>query len=498
MAVSLTDLVSAPAGKLRGIRTGKGVNLYLGIPYAVPPVGDRRFLPAELHGGWEGVRECTAFSASPAQPGLDHSWDILWSAEFVVSVQDFAEDSLTLNIWAPEGGENLPVVLYFYGGGFVCGGSSCEIYDGQALAEKGVIYVTFNHREGNFGTFATEELAAMSPGGRAGNQLLSDGVCALRWIHENIASFGGDPNNVTIWGQSSGAIEVESLLVNPMAKDLFARAIVMGYEVWAEKLFRKPLNNAPLAEAFARCSGMLRESGMTLRELQSAGPDKVLALPQFDSLTIGGFGIDADYRTALASGWGGTKPVLLGTVPGDTMMIPFFHSPSELLWENVHRLFPEHGGELEALYQGGGITKEFRSDAMKSVMLGAAAARMAAGAGPTFLYHFTHALPGPYADRFGAFHSCEVPYFTRRFTDLRKDYWQEQDFRLGDFCSGLAARFIQSGQTGFAPTDGTTVFHIDAKRQEEEPFSQEKKEVWLKCIEELYAPGREDVEIRRS
>ncbi len=491
MAIQMTEVVNTAAGKLRGIRTEKGYNLFLGIPYAKPPVGLRRFMPAELHDGWEGVRDCVSFSKSPAQPGLDHSFDTLWTTEFVVSVQEFEEDSLTLNIWAPPEGENLPVVLYFYGGGFICGGSSCEIYDGESLAKQNIIFVSFNHREGNFGAFATEELAEQSPEGKTGNQLLSDGVCALRWIHENISAFGGDPENVTIWGQSSGAIEVETLLVSPVAKELFARAIVMGYVVYAEKLFRKPIQNVPFAEACAQCLQILTGAGMTLDELRQASPEAVLALPQFATLTIGGYGIGMDYRSALQAGRGGLKPVMLGTVPGDTMMIPIFLGQPDQFWNRIKALFPIHGADLEAVYNGAPVDRNLRSDVMKSLMLALADARKAVGQAPTWLYHFSHPLPGPHADRFGAFHSCEVPYFLNHFTDLRKDYWQERDFRLGAYTNLQAAQFIRTGSpddSAFRPSDGTTVFCIDAERQEEERFSEEKKTVWLNCLEELYAP----------
>jgi len=218
-------------GEVQGIPTRvTGINAFLGIPFAAPPVGELRFrgpAPAEA---WEGVRLCDDFGYSCWQrddskrPGFKER-----VADFPVPFRylRMSEDCLTLNVWTPaEAGEKLPVMVWFYGGGLQGGTSDDITFDGEGLCQKGVVLVSANYRTGVFGYFAHEELEKENEYGAAGNYGLLDQVAALRWVHENIEAFGGDPENVTIFGCSGGGRSCQGLACTPLTKGLLKRVII--------------------------------------------------------------------------------------------------------------------------------------------------------------------------------------------------------------------------------------------------------------------------------
>ena len=489
MEMRRTDVVRTTRGDLTGLLTEDDIGIYLGIPYAKVPAGERRFLPAVLPDRWEGVRHCDSYGASPMQNELDHSLDRLWTKEFIVSVEDFSEDSLTANIWAPVHGKNMPVVVYCYGGGFTIGGSSCEIYDGSAFARQGIIYVSFNHREGTLGTLALEELEEMNPDHRSGNQILSDEICLLQWIHENIAAFGGDPENVTIWGQSSGAIEVQYLLTSPLTQNLFSKAVIMGFVAYAEEMFmiRELRHEAGLLKG----REILDAFGGTLEELMQCPARRILELPAYGRLTIGGYAIDTDFRSAILAGAGKDKPVLIGTVPGDALMVPMsrIHGNDQL--EKFRTLMPQSLPAFEKIYGLPADDPGVWDDALRCMLLQFGEARNQIQAAPTYLYHFSYVMPGPDSALFGAFHSCEVPYFHDHFSDFRKDYWKEEDYALGGYANELISGFIKTGvpsDPAFKATDGNSLFHISGSAHNDmESMEPQKKQLWKDIVAELAA-----------
>lgn len=201
-----------------------GVRRWLGIPYARPPVGSLRWRPPQPVAPWRGVRAADRMSASPwaspADPGSVYY--------HVPSRMD--EDCLTINVWAPGGVSARPraVMVWIFGGAFVAGSSDYPLYDGAALARDGVVFVSFNYRVGILGFLAHPELAAESPHGVSGNYGLMDQIAALQWVRDNIAAFGGDPDNVTIMGQSAGAFSVGFHCVMPQSRGLFHRGIAQS------------------------------------------------------------------------------------------------------------------------------------------------------------------------------------------------------------------------------------------------------------------------------
>ena len=232
----VTDVVTVSGGQLTGVYTAdQAVEVYAGIPYAAPPVGELRWREPQDPAPWSGVLAADAFapmSMQPQDPVIYSSLaQIVGYHDYKISLTDNyrdanAEDALYLNIWKPAGAqEKLPVLVYIHGGSLQTGQPWYADYRGEGLARKGVIVVNMGYRLGVFGFLATEELQAESPNGTTGNYGLLDQIKALEWVQENIAAFGGDPDNVTLAGESAGSACVTALCTSPLAKGLFRRAI---------------------------------------------------------------------------------------------------------------------------------------------------------------------------------------------------------------------------------------------------------------------------------
>lgn len=203
--------VRVEGGMIAGTRAD-GVERFFGVPYAAPPVGDLRWRAPRPVKAWTGIRAASAFSPVCRQ-----------TVPWITDPQ--SEDCLYLNIWAPKAAKKLPVMVWIHGGGFFGGAGSQPGYDGTRLTQQGVIVVTLNYRLGLFGFFAHPELSAESPAKASGNQGFLDQIAALRWVKRNIAAFGGDPTRVTVMGESAGSVSIGALVVSPLAKGLFQRAI---------------------------------------------------------------------------------------------------------------------------------------------------------------------------------------------------------------------------------------------------------------------------------
>ncbi len=199
-----------------------GVIGWKGIPFAAPPVGDLRWRAPQPAAHWDGVRAATEYGHDCMQVPFPSDAAPLGTPP--------AEDCLYANVWKPEGAKaKLPVIFWIYGGGFVNGGSSPPTYSGAELAKQGVMVVSANYRLGRFGTFAHPQLTAEDPDkGLLGNYGYLDQIAALKWVQDNIAAFGGDPDNVTIVGESAGGMSVHALVTSPLAKGLFAKAVIMS------------------------------------------------------------------------------------------------------------------------------------------------------------------------------------------------------------------------------------------------------------------------------
>lgn len=211
--------VKTANGNLEGKLEKSGVRSFKGIPFAAPPVGDFRWKEPQPVKNWQGVRKATQFGHNGMQSPV--------FGDMAFRSPGMSEDCLYLNVWAPakKTSNLLPVLVYFYGGGFVAGDGSEGRYDGESMASKGMVAVTVNYRLGVFGFMAHPELTKESPHQASGNYGMLDQAAALRWVQQNIAAFGGDPKRVTIAGESAGSVSVSAQMASPLSKDLIAGAI---------------------------------------------------------------------------------------------------------------------------------------------------------------------------------------------------------------------------------------------------------------------------------
>jgi len=214
------DTIQTAEGKIRGaLHSNTGVRTFFGIPFAQPPVGELRWKPPQAVKPWSGVRPALAFGPRCMQAAV--------TTDIVSRAPSISEDCLYLNVWTPAstGGTKLPALVYIFGGGFQAGDGSERRYDGEAIAQKGIVVVTVNYRLGVFGFLALPELTQESPQHASGNYGLLDQAAALQWVHRNIAAFGGNPQRVTIAGESAGSMSVSAQMASPLARNLIAGAI---------------------------------------------------------------------------------------------------------------------------------------------------------------------------------------------------------------------------------------------------------------------------------
>ena len=268
--------VRIDTGALQGSEED-GIRVFRGIPYAAPPVGDLRWRPPQQPSAWRGVRRATEYGHDCMQ--LPVSNEAAPPGRTTPS-----EDCLVLNVWTPAkaSGARLPVMVWIHGGGFLNGGSSPAIYDGVHFARNGIVMVTFNYRLGRFGFFAHPALTRENPRGPLGNYAYMDMIAAFRWVHRNIAAFGGDPDNVTAFGESAGGSAIHMLLSSPAAKGLFAKAIIEsgGGRDGTHLPVRARNAGSPSGEslglAFARSNGIPGEDSQALAALRRLPASAVL------------------------------------------------------------------------------------------------------------------------------------------------------------------------------------------------------------------------------
>ena len=231
-----TNVLEVEGGKIQGVyNKDKTVEVYAGIPYAKPPVGDLRWKEPQDVEAWDGIKDCSKFqNRSYQQIGNEVTSSLVdiyaeksWHPDYSTkTIQGVSEDSLYLNIWKPNTTEtNLPILMFIHGGSLTSGSSAFDDYNGEEMAKTGVIMITIQYRLGVFGYFAHEELINESDNNTTGNYGLLDQIKALKWINDNASSFGGDKNNITIAGESAGSSSVSAICSSPLAKGLFKRAI---------------------------------------------------------------------------------------------------------------------------------------------------------------------------------------------------------------------------------------------------------------------------------
>jgi len=407
-------IVHVAQGDISGTRD-HGARAWLGIPFAAPPVGDLRWKPPSPAASWRGVLKADRFAASCEQ-AVDPKGLGPWTHEYVVS-GPISEDCLYLNVWAPaKAGKKRPVLVWIYGGAFTSGAGSVPIYDGAALAAKGVIVVNMNYRVGIYGFFSHPGLDKENPKGASGNYGLMDQIKALEWVRANIAAFGGDPDNITIAGQSAGAASVHYLIASAMAKGLFVRAIAesgsgMGLAV---------ADHATADDAgvkFAEAAG-----ATTPAQLRALSPDALSAAvkaghaafgPSVDGAVLvdGATADDANRKDV---------PVLTGMTANESSSSLAFGSPQTVtpdsLRQGIVRGYGMDAAAITALYPAtddasARLAKDtLARDRGLASMYQWAANRELKSHAPIYAYLWTHIEPGPESAKYQAFHSSEMPY----------------------------------------------------------------------------------------
>lgn len=298
----VTEVVSVSQGDLTGVyNADHSVKVYAGIPYAKPPVGELRFKEPQAPDSWDGVRECDEFGPMAMQartmPLIDSLSHILGWRDYEMKFGDeyleaMSEDCLYLNVFAPEktDGEPLPVIFYVHGGSLTTGQSSYTEYRGEDLAKRGVIVVNFAYRLGALGYYTADDLKAESPNGTTGNYGLLDQIAALNWVYDNISAFGGDPNQITIAGESAGSSSVNAMCVSPLTEGLFNYAIAESSGIVA----RKPFHTFRDYDEAIEQGNILRQelNVKSSAELRALPAEKIISTSSDNSaMTIDGYAI---------------------------------------------------------------------------------------------------------------------------------------------------------------------------------------------------------------
>ncbi len=454
-ATGTLDVPVLDSGPVSG-RLENGIRSFLGIPYAAPPVGELRWKEPQPVQPWKEVRPCLDFGPSCPQVRED------WTGELDVGRTD--EDCLYLNVWTPAESpdDRLPVMVWIHGGAFKSGSGSLPIYDGAGLASRGVVVVTFNYRLGPFGFLAHPLLSAESPHGVSGNYGLLDQVAALEWVRRNIAAFGGDPEKVTVFGESAGGMSILYLMTSPLAEGLFQRAIVESGPLMDLGL---PVSRVPtLREAEKTGREISRKLGCDQAEdelaaLRSIPPERLLEAAASDnpfmspinlSPNIDGYLLPVSPLEAFASGEAAHVPLLTGINADEgTLFAP------DITPEQYSMMLPFLYGGLAT--EVAGRYPAQRPDEVKPALnrliteLGfAASARFTAeclstGGTPVFLYHFTRATADPRLRELGSFHGLEIMYVFGTLGRVSLSGLGEEDFRLSQAMMAYWTAFARSG-----------------------------------------------------
>ena len=443
-----SPVVRAPAGQVQGTQEGD-VQIFRGIPYARPPVGALRWRPPADLPRRDGVRDATRFGAACPQP----------SSPFY-DLPAVSEDCLFLNVWKPEDAEGAPVLLWIHGGSLVSGTGSDPAQDGAALAARGVVVVSINYRLGALGWLAHPGLSAESDIGVSGNYGLMDQVQALHWVHRNIRAFGGDPDQVTIGGQSAGGLSVFLLMADPEARGLFQRAIVQsGYMIAMPELRNGGLQDWPDAETI----GLSLADQLGVPDVAALRAMSAEAIVQgvtrtryFPLATVDGHLLPRQLVDVFDRGEQAPVPMLAGYNEGEIRSLPILLPPAPAdgaaYEREIRARYGDLAGDYLHQYPAGSVSESMKS-ATRDAMYGWAAERAVASqtavGQPSFLYYFDHGYPAADDRGFHAFHGSEVPYVFGTKSSL-PTWWPaipdtDGERRLANAMLTYWARFIGDG-----------------------------------------------------
>ncbi len=447
--VAQNQTVHTSSGDVSGVGSQTShVVAFKGIPFAEPPVGDLRWKPPVPVKPWKGVRSGSNFGASCMQ--RIHQEFLPWTAEFLTH-NTVSEDCLYLNIWTTQASthSNLPVIVFIHGGAFSEGAGDIAVYDGEHLAATGLVIVTINYRLGVFGFLAHPELTAESGHHSSGNYGLLDQIAALRWVKDNIQSFGGDPHRVTIWGQSAGAFSVNALIASPLSAGLFERAMAdSGLGVVSI-----PMADLKAAETKG-VSFATAHHAASLKELRGIPAEALLPSPGDPPL---GFAPDVDgwvlpdTPAALSKrGADNDVPVITGYQANDGLLFLPPTPTIDAFDQLVKKQYGSFADEFEKLYPAktpedarNALIQSIRDRDRVSMFLWASA-RIKNHHQPVYTYFFDRAIPWPQHPEYGAFHTDELPYFFLNLDKLDRP-WESVDRELARSAAAYLRGFASTG-----------------------------------------------------
>ncbi len=439
------DVVKTDTGLISGTTNSNGdIHIFRGIPFAAPPVGNLRWKAPQPVLPWSGVRICNAFGPSPMQ-GAPVPFS-MWSEEFLIPKAPISEDCLYLNVWsgAKSPGEKRPVIVWIYGGGFGSGGSAVPIYDGEAMAKKGILFVSINYRVGIFGFFAYPELTKESGRNASGNYGLMDQIAGLQWVQKNIAAFGGDPGNVTIAGQSAGSFSVNDLVASPLGKGLFQKAI----------------GESGASFSSIATLQMAEESGIEIaKSLNASSLTDLRKIPADDLLKkaktsfrpiVDGYVLPASVSDIYAQGRENKVPLLTGWNENEGILFGSIKS-AELYKKDINEKYGAKAGSALIFYPADNDSiaalSQYRlsSDIVMGTQNYTWANLQSDQGSKVFVYRFARKVPGygQYA-KYGAFHTGEVPYAYDNLKFVKRP-WEAFDHFLAKVMSSYWVNFASTG-----------------------------------------------------
>jgi para-nitrobenzyl esterase len=468
------DRVKTASGTVEGAgRQASGVRIFRGIPFAQPPTGDLRWREPQPVKSWTGARDATKFGPRCMQHAV--FGDMNFRSE------GMSEDCLYLNVWTPakSGRERLPVLVYFYGGGFVAGSGDEPRYDGESLAEKGIVTVTVNYRLGVFGFLAHPELTKESPHHASGDYGLLDQAAALRWVRDNIAAFGGDPKHITIGGESAGSASVSAQMASPLSKDLIAGAIGESGSVLST-MKAVPLSQAEAEGAkFAssiNANSLAALRALTTQQIMDATKQPLGRFP----ITVDGYFFPEDPAMTYAAGRQAHVPLLVGWNSEEMTWLALLRG-KEPTPENYAQAVREQLGARadEALKLYPAATREeviqSATDLAGDRFIGYSTWKwfdlhVRTGGSPVFRYFYAHPRPpmtpqmagatpglaggvvrGPNNGAVttpparGAVHSAEIEYALGNLSTNKVYAWTPDDYKVSELVEAYFANFIRKG-----------------------------------------------------
>ncbi len=413
-AAGTAPVVKAPAGAVQGMENA-GTRTFFGIPYAQPPVGELRWRPPVPLAKWSGVRPASDFGPACFQPVSK-----IASVYTPAAPLPMSEDCLTLNVWAPAHAAKAPVFVWIHGGALVTGSSREQMYDGRKLAERGIVVVSINYRLGVLGWLAHPELSPENADMLSGNYGLMDQIAALRWIKDNIRSFGGDPLNVTIAGESAGALSVMFLMESPPAQGLFHKAVAQSAYMITMPELKKAAFGQPSGEAV----GTMLQGGLgakSIGDMRAIEPEALVAssakLGYAPWAMVDGKYLPDQMVTSFDRGEQSGIPILAGFNQGEIRSLTILAPKAPETAADYEKEIRTRYGELADAFLKLYPASDYRESILATTrdgLYGWTAERLVrnqtARGAASFLYLFDHSYPAMDAAGLHAFHASELPY----------------------------------------------------------------------------------------